>query len=204
MESIIRAGESGLVRSWWSFVLRGLAAIIFGILAFVVPGPTLGFLIVLFAIYALVEGVFGVAGAIKEIRSEGRSLLLLVNGLVSIAAGIIALAAPRLTAVALLYVIAFWAFVTGAIELVTAIRLRREVEGEWVMGLAGLLSILFGILLVMAPRVGALVMVFQIGFYAIVFGCALVGVGYRLRHWQTQLGSRRRQTPPLSGGRSES
>lgn len=199
MESIIRAGDSGLVRSWWSFVLRGLAAIAFGILTFVKPGITLKFLIVLFAVYALVEGVFGIAGALKEIRSEKRSLLLLLGGLVSVAAGIIALAAPGLTAVTLLWVIAFWAFVTGGIELVTAIRLRREVEGEWIMGLAGLLSILFGLLLVMAPSVGALVMVFQIGFYAIVFGCALVGLGYRLRHWQTLPNSRRRRTPPVGG-----
>jgi uncharacterized membrane protein HdeD (DUF308 family) len=198
MENIVRdIRENPFIKNWWSFVLRGLAAIVFGILTFVLPGLTLSAIILLFAAYALVEGVMNVIGAIRGIRSEKRALLLLVQGLVSIAAGVIALAAPGLTAIALLYVIAFWAIVTGCIEIAAAIRLRKEVEGEWMLGLGGVLSILFGVLLIASPGLGALVMVYQIGLYAVVFGGIQIALGLRLRSWGSISGGR---TAPRFGG----
>ena len=173
--------RSVLFQNWWSFVLRGLAAILFGLAAFAIPHITLRVLIAVFAAYALVEGILSILGAMRAIRNEKRSLLLLLTGLVSVAAGLMALFAPALTKITVLYVIAAWALFTGVLALVTSIRLRKFVEGEWLLGLSGLLSILFAILIVASPRVGALVMIYQIGFYAMAFGIILLAVGFRLK-----------------------
>lgn len=172
-----------LVRSWWSFVLRGVFAILFGILTFALPQLTLGVLITVFAAYALVDGVIALAGAVRDIRTENRALMLLLEGIVSIGAAIVALVAPGITAVVLLYVIAFWAIVTGCLELASAIRLRNDVDGEWLLGFSGVLSILFGFLLVASPSIGALAVVYQIGLYAAVFGGVLIALGLRLRRF---------------------
>ena len=175
------AQQSVLFQNWWSFVLRGLAAILFGLAAFAIPHVTLRALIVVFAAYALVEGAFGIFGAMRAIHNEKRSLLLLLTGVASVAAGLMALFAPALTKITILYLIAAWALFTGILALVTSVRLRQFIEGEWLLGLSGLLSILFAILIVASPRVGALVMIYQIGFYALAFGTILLAVGFRLK-----------------------
>ncbi|MCL2726239.1 MAG: HdeD family acid-resistance protein [Polyangiaceae bacterium] len=185
--------RSVLLRNWWSFVLRGVVAIIFGLAAFAKPDITLRALILVFAVYAVAEGLASVVGALRAIRSEKRSLLLFLAGVVSIAAGLVAVFAPGLTEITVLYVIAAWAFVTGIIAFVTSIRIRRVVEGEWLLGFDGLLSILFAILIVASPRVGALIMIYQIGFFALAFGAVFVAFGFRLKQWRQE--PRRTESP---------
>jgi uncharacterized membrane protein HdeD (DUF308 family) len=172
-----------LTRNWWAIALRGVAAIIFGLLTFVMPGITLAALILLFGAYAIVDGVFNVVAVARGQageRDEPRWLLVL-EGIVSIAAGLVAFLWPGLTALALVYLIGAWAIVKGVLEVVAAVRLRRQIENEWWLGLSGAVSIVFGALVMIAPGAGALAVVFWIGAYAIVFGALLVGLAFRLR-----------------------
>jgi uncharacterized membrane protein HdeD (DUF308 family) len=180
-----------IYRSWWTVVLRGIAAILFGLITFFAPGISLAALILCFAVYALVDGGFGVYSAIRG-AEEGRHLgWQLFEGLVSIAAGVVALVWPGLTALALVVIIAARALVNGVLEIVTAIRLRKILTKEWLLGLAGALSILFGVMLFAAPGPGALALLVLIGSYAFLVGVVLVIHGLRLRSY-----SRRLQQPP--------
>src|SRR5512135_3769825 len=159
-----------LARNWWALVLRGLFAVLFGIMALAWPGITLGALVLLYGAYALADGVFAIA-AVMAGRTGGRPWWsLLVEGLVGIAVGIMTFAWPGITALVLLYLIAAWAFVTGIFEIVAAIRLREEIRGEWLLALSGILSILFGLALVVYPGAGALAVIWVIGAYAIASG----------------------------------
>ena len=172
-----------LSRNWWALALRGLAAIIFGILAFVWPGITLWALILLFGAYMLVDGVFAIVAAARVAGEAARWWLLLVEGILGVLAGIVAFVWPGLTALALLYFVAAWAIVTGIFEIVGAIRLRREIEGEWALILGGALSVLFGVLLVaVGPGVGLLSLVWLIGVYAVAFGVLLLILAFRVRN----------------------
>jgi uncharacterized membrane protein HdeD (DUF308 family) len=165
---------------WWAVVLRGLAAIIFGILAFALPGITVAVLVILFGAYAFVDGIFAIIAAIRH-QARGHTLWLLFEGIVGILAGLIAFFAPALAAFALLYVIAAWAIVTGIFEIVAAIRLRDVISNEWSLLLAGIISIIFGILLMIWPARGILTLVWLIGGFAIVFGILLIIAGFRMR-----------------------
>jgi uncharacterized membrane protein HdeD (DUF308 family) len=170
-----------LIRNWWAVALRGVAAIIFGILAFAMPVATLGALVLLFGAYALVDGVFNVIAAVSG-RSGARPWWALVlSGVVSIAAGLATFFMPGLTALALMYLIAAWAIVTGVLQIVAAVRLRREIDNEWWLGLSGGISVAFGVFVMLAPGAGALALVLWIGAYALVLGAVLVALGLRLR-----------------------
>jgi uncharacterized membrane protein HdeD (DUF308 family) len=169
-----------LARNWWAVVLRGVAGIIFGILAFVMPGATLAALVLLFGAYALVDGIFNIIAAVSG-RGVRSWWALLLEGLVSVAAGLVTLFMPAFTALALAYLIAGWAIVTGVLAIVAAIRLRKVISNEGWLVLSGVLSIVFGVLMAVAPGAGALAMVFWIGAYAVVYGALLVAFGLRLR-----------------------
>ncbi|MGH2351177.1 MAG: HdeD family acid-resistance protein [Chloroflexota bacterium] len=172
-----------LARNWWAVALRGLLAVIFGVLAFVWPGITLGALVLLFGAYALVDGIFALIGAVRAGSGQNRSPLVL-EGIAGVAAGVLTFIWPGITALVLLYLIATWAIVTGVLEVWAAIRLREEISNEWLLGLGGVASILFGILLVIFPGAGALTVVWLIAAYAVVFGVLLIALGFRLRGWQ--------------------
>jgi len=175
-----------LAQNWWAIALRGLAGIIFGILAFVMPGVTLAVLVLLFGAYALADGIFNVIAAITGHSGAQSWWMLLLEGLVSVAAGLVAFFMPGLTALTLVYVISAWAIITGVLEIVAAIRLRKVIANEWWLVLSGVLSIVFGAFIAAAPGAGALALVFWIGAYAIVFGVLLVALGFRLRRRHTR------------------
>jgi len=178
-----------LARYWWALVLRGIAAVIFGVLAFVFPAMTLAVLIILFGAYAIVDGVFNLVAAVSG-RTGERWWHLVLEGVVSIAAGLVAFAWPGLTALALLWVIAGWAIVTGVLEIVAAIRLRKHIDNEWWLALSGVASLVFGALLIIAPVAGALAVTLWIGAYAVLFGALMIGLGIRLRRHR-QAGAQR-------------
>ena len=166
--------------SWWALVIRGIAAIGFGVLAFIWPNITLAALVFLWGAYALVDGVFAIAAGIKSHGENKRWLVLLIEGILSVVAGVLAFVIPGITALVLLMLIAAWAIVTGAFEIVAAIQLRKYIRGEWLLAIAGGASILFGVALLLNPIAGALAVVWLIGAYAIVFGVLLIALGLRL------------------------
>lgn len=171
--------------SWWMLVLRGIAALAFGILALVWPGATLIFLVALFAAYAIISGAVALAGALKN-RDERGWWLVLLLGLVSVAAGVIAFAYPGITALALVIIIGINAIFSGVLDISMAIRLRREITGEWLLALAGVLSILFGAFVVVFPGAGALSLIWLIAIYAIALGTLFVIAGFKLRSHRRQ------------------
>lgn len=178
-----------LTSNWWSLLLRGLAAIAFGILVLLFPGIALQTIIILFAAYALVDGVFTIIAAVRN-RDQERWWLQLLEGVVSVAAGILALVYPGITAFVMLYIIAFWAIVTGVLEVWTAIQLRKEIKGEFWLGLGGVLSILFGVLLILFPGTGILTVLWLVSAYAIAFGVIMIVLAFRLRNYQSRGGMR--------------
>lgn len=171
-----------LSRNWWALALRGLAAILFGILAFAWPGITLFVLVIFFGAYLLVDGIFAIVAAVRAAGEEARWWLLLIEGILGVVAGLVAFFWPGLTALALLYLVAAWAIVTGIMEIVGAIRLRQEIVGEWALILSGVLSFIFGVLLVVIPaRAGLLSLTWLIGIYAIAFGVIMLVLAFRVR-----------------------
>ena len=177
--------------SWWVLALRGLAAVLFGILAFIWPGITIFTLVLLFGAYALVNGVLALVIAFKGPRRVRRFGSLIFGGLISVAAGVIAFIWPGMTAFSLVIVIAAWAIVNGVAEIAAAIRLRKEITGEWLLVVAGIASILLGIALFLNPFIGALVLVWWIGGFAFAFGILLIVLGFRMRRAAETLGHMR-------------
>jgi uncharacterized membrane protein HdeD (DUF308 family) len=169
-----------LTRNWWIFLVRGVLAILFGIIAWIWPDLTVTVLVVLFGAYALVDGIFAIVAAVTS-GEGGRWLPLLLLGLAGIAIGIMTFLWPDITAVALVVIIGVWAIIIGIMQIVAAFQLRQQIEGEWALGLAGLAAIIFGAIVVIFPGDGAIALVWLIGLYAIFFGILLVMLGFRLR-----------------------
>lgn len=170
-----------LARNWWLLLIRGVLAVIFGILAFVWPGITLAVLVLFFGAYALVDGIFALVSGFMMIGQRERWWVMILEGIAGILVGLLTFFYPGMTAILLLYFIAAWALITGVLEIVAAIRLRREIENEWLLGLAGAASVLFGILLFLQPGAGALAVIWLIAGYAILFGLLLIFLAFRVR-----------------------
>lgn len=166
---------------WWMVLLRGIFAILFGIAAFVWPGATIEALVLLFGAYALADGTLAVIVGIQQYGERERWWSVVLDGIAGIVLGVLTLFWPGSTATALLAFIAAWAIVTGVFEIGAAFWLRKVIEGEWTMILAGVASVLFGVLLILQPGAGALALIWLIGGYAIVFGVLLSVLAFELR-----------------------
>ncbi|MEV0648605.1 HdeD family acid-resistance protein [Phytomonospora sp. NPDC050363] len=169
-----------LSRNWWVLVAQGVLAIIFGIMAWVWPAATVLVLVILFGAYTLVEGIFAIVAAVKGTDRNGRGWLAFI-GIASVIIGLIALFWPGVTALVLLYIIAVWAIVRGVITVYGAIRLRKELQGEWVLILSGAISVIFGLLLMFWPVSGVLAVIWLIGVYAIFLGIMQIVLGFRVK-----------------------
>jgi uncharacterized membrane protein HdeD (DUF308 family) len=170
--------------NWWLLALRGLMAVLFGVLAFMWPGATLVTLVWLFGAFALVNGTLSLVLAAKTPKGYPKVGSLILGGLLGILAGLLAFVMPGITALSLLILIAAWAIVTGVMELVAAVRLRKIITNEWLLVLAGLASVGFGVLLLFQPAAGALVLIWWIGAWALVFGILLMILAFRVRNWK--------------------
>jgi uncharacterized membrane protein HdeD (DUF308 family) len=180
-------GAQAIQRNWWLLVLRGVCAIIFGLIALFFPGIALLAFIYIFAAYALVDGIIAVITAIGERGSLERWGWVLFEGILGILFGIIAFAYPGETALVLLYIIAAWAIITGIMELISAFVIRGFASLEWGLAIAGIVSILFGIILFVHPGAGILSILWLVGIYGIVFGIFLIIRAFRLRSWSSSL-----------------
>lgn len=176
-----------LKRHWWVPVIRGIAAIVFGIIAFVYPGITIATLVLFFGAWVLIDGIFRVVGAIGHRASDPDWGWHIVIGIVGIIVGLLTFHAPQITALALIIYVAAWALMIGATEIAFAIKLRREIKGEWFLILMGLASIVFAILLLWNPIAGAAAVIWLIAWYAVVLGILAIFFGLRLRSLRAPL-----------------
>jgi uncharacterized membrane protein HdeD (DUF308 family) len=168
-----------LSESWWAVGLRGILGILFGLICLLTPGLAVEVFVILFAAYMLVDGVFAIAAGIKAARNGERWGLLILEGIVDLAAGLVAVLWPAITLVALIWLIAIWAVVSGALMLAAAFTLNLD-HGRWWLALGGIASIIFGILLIIEPLIGAVVLTLWIGAYALVFGIFLLILAFQL------------------------
>ena len=176
-----------LARSWWVFVLRGAAAVLFGVLAFVRPGITLEVLVLLFGFWALFDGVLALISSVGAAEAHEPWWPLVLIGLLGIAAGVVTLKWPGITALALLLVVAYWSIFRGILEIAAAVRLRNLIQGEGWLILGGIASIAFGGWLVVYPGPGLLAVIWLVGLYAVIFGISLLMLGFRLKNLAGEL-----------------
>jgi uncharacterized membrane protein HdeD (DUF308 family) len=179
-----------LARNWWVLALRGVVGILIGIGAFVSPGATLAALVLVFGAYVFVDGIFAVVAGIAMRRQLSLWWLVVLEGLAGIILGVLTFRSSDTTAFVLLSFIAAWSIITGVFEIATAVRIRRVIENEWLMILSGIVSIAFGILLILQPGAGALSIVWLIGFYALLFGILTLILSFRLRGLRDTVGRR--------------
>ncbi len=173
--------SAALARNWWAVLLRGLLGIVFGIFALLQPAAVAAILALVFGIYLLVDGVFALTAAIRAATHHGRWAMLLLEGILDLIVGVLALAVPGAVVLGAVWVIAAWGVVTGGLMLAAAFRVHGS-HGNWLLGLAGLVSVVWGVLLWFAPIAGALVLTIWLGAYALIFGVAMIAFAFRLRH----------------------
>jgi uncharacterized membrane protein HdeD (DUF308 family) len=171
---------STLAKNWWAFAIRGVLGILFGLIAFVLPGVTMLSLVIVFAAYAIMDGVFAIIAAVRAAEHHQRWTLFLLEGVIGILAGVLAFLWPALTVVVFVTLVAFWALFTGGLMLAAAFRLHPD-HGRWWFVLGGIASIIYGALLLVAPLLGALVLTWWIGAYALIFGVTMLIAAFRLR-----------------------
>jgi uncharacterized membrane protein HdeD (DUF308 family) len=169
-----------LARNWWALLLRGLIGVVLGVMTLLMPAVSLASLVLLFAIYMIVDGVLGIVAAVRAARRQERWGWLILEGVFDIGAGIVALLWPGITVLVFVILVAAWAIVSGASMAIAAFRLDRR-GTRWLMALAGVLSVIWGVLLAIWPISGALVLTLWIGAYALVFGITLIVLAFRLR-----------------------
>jgi uncharacterized membrane protein HdeD (DUF308 family) len=180
-----RLQEDNLVRHWWAVLLRGAVSLLFGLTTLLVPGLSLAALVLVFGVYALADGAFAVAAALRRSMAETRWAHVL-EGTLQIVAGLASLRWPSALVLSISYLIAAWAMVIGVLRISSAIRLRKVITGEWLLGLTGLGTIALGPLFLSFPAAGAIAVGLWVGAYALVMGIALMALGWRLRSWGSQ------------------
>jgi uncharacterized membrane protein HdeD (DUF308 family) len=174
---------SELTSNWWALALRGAISILLGLIAFTMPGLTIVALVTIFGVYAFVEGVLAIMAALRGIREHDRWGWMLAEGIVGIIAGLVALFMPGVGALAIVWLVAAWAVITGALEIGAAIRLRKIIQGEWMLMLAGVLAILLGFFIISRPGIGVLLLATWLGVYAIFSGIVTLLLAFRIRNW---------------------
>ena len=172
--------QSALAKNWWVFAIRGVLGILFGLIAFILPGVTILSLVIVFAAYAIVDGIFAITAAVRAAGRHQSWMLFLLEGIVGIGAGVLAFMWPALTVVVFVTLIAFWALLSGGFMVAAAFRVGPD-HGRWWFALGGIASLVYGALLLVAPLFGALVLTWWIGAYALVFGIAVLVASFRLR-----------------------
>jgi uncharacterized membrane protein HdeD (DUF308 family) len=177
---LTQAKNAMLADNWWVVGLRGMLAILFGIAAFAVPGATMLALVLVFAAYSLVDGICGIMLAVRGARAHERWGLLLLNGLLGIAIGIAAALLPGLTLLVFVLLVATWALLSGGLLFGAALSLHIS-HGRWLLIFGAIVSLLYGLLLFASPLIGALVLTWWLGAYALIFGCTLIGLAFWLR-----------------------
>lgn len=178
-----------LARNWKSVALRGVIAILFGIAIVALPGVTLAILNTLFGFFVLISGFLFLVAAVRQRHTDEPWWLLLLEGILGIIAGILILSSPGITALFIVYLIAAWAIISGIFQIVAAIQLRRQIEGEWLLIVSGIFSVIFGFILAILPGISALTILWIIGAYTVAFGITQLILAFRLRTW-------RRSEPP--------
>ncbi|MEA5502752.1 HdeD family acid-resistance protein [Halotia wernerae UHCC 0503] len=181
----IRMGTR-LARNWWTVALRGVLAIIFGLVALFWPKITLTAFVFIFAAFVLVSGILLAIAAFRDRLTNTHGWLMLLEGAIGMGVGVLAFMRPGIATLVLLNLIAAWAIVTGIFEIIAAIQIRKEIENEWLLALAGITSLLFGVLLIIWPVAGALAILWIIAAYTIIFGILLLVLAFRLRSWGTE------------------
>lgn len=173
--------------AWWMLLVRGIFLVLFGILATTWPGLALYTLIVFFGVFALVHGLMALIGSIANRAGNRDWWLVMLEGIVGIIIGVMTFAWPGLTGLVLAHFIAAWAVIMGILRIYGAIKLRREIEGEWLLIISGLISLLFGIFVFARPLTGAVAIAWLIGLYAIVFGVLGIVLSFRIKSWQKKM-----------------
>ena len=179
----------GLVtRDWWVFAIRGIAALVFGVLAFINPETTLTVLVFLFGAYVFVDGVALLVALVRgDAVARKHGWAVGVMGVLGIVAGVVTFVSPGLTALSLLYIVAFWAIATGTFQVIAAVALRKELDNEFWMALGGVASVVFGAVLIAFPGEGLISLVWLVGIWAVVFGVSSLGLAYRLHEIDSAL-----------------
>jgi uncharacterized membrane protein HdeD (DUF308 family) len=170
-----------LARNWWALLIRGIAAVIFGLLAFFWPGATWVAVGILFGAYAFVDGVFAIVSAVRAAQAHERWWPFVLEGIVGLVIAAITFYDVGITIIALYFTIAAWAFITGILELVAAVQLRKAIQNEILLIIGGIASILFAVLMIWRPIAGAVAVIWLIGAYAIIFGITMIALSLRLR-----------------------
>lgn len=176
-----------LARNWWALLIRGIAAVLFGILALIWPGATWVAIGILFGAYAFVDGIFAIVAAVRVAESHQRWWPLVLEGAIGLIIAAITFYDVGITILALYFTIAVWALLTGVLEIVAAVQLRKVIQNEGWLIFGGILSIVFGVLMVWRPIAGAVAVAWIIGIYAVVFGFMMIGLSLRLRSHATEV-----------------
>lgn len=178
--------KNKIAQNWWVMTLRGTLAVLLGIAAFAVPGTALTLLVSFFGAYALVDGVFALVAVAVWRDAQEQWWLLLLKGIIGIGVGLFVFVHPVASALALITLVGIWAIVLGIMEIAAAVRLHQVIAGEWLLGLSGVLSVVFGIALLAVPGAGLLVWIYLLGIYALMYGASLLALAFRLRGHSTE------------------